>query len=128
VLLAPRHRDSGVQVVQLGSAQGDGFVLVAVSLLDLKILELLEQPLQRLLLLLHVLFLGLGAAALVGLLRRLQLLLGLLDRLLFGFDFPVKILHGFLVCLGDRALMVAEYSDRTVGSVVAEKGVNLYLN
>jgi len=24
--------------------------------------------------------------------------------------------------------MVAEYSDRTVGSVVAEKGVNLYLN
>jgi hypothetical protein len=32
------------------------------------------------------------------------------------------------VCLGDRALMVAEYSDRTVGSVVAEKGVNLYLN
>jgi hypothetical protein len=120
VLLAPGHRDPRIQIVELGGAQRDRLVLVPVRLLYLQLLQLLEQALQRLLLLLHVLLLCLGAAALVGLLGRLQLLLRIFDGLLLGLDFPVKILHGLLVGLGDRTLMVAENGNRAVGSVIAE--------
>lgn len=49
----PGDGDARVQVVELGSSQGDLFVLLAVGGLHLQLHQLLRQPLDRLLLRLH---------------------------------------------------------------------------
>lgn len=51
--LSPCHGDAGVQVVELGSAQGDLLVLLAVGRLHLQLHQLIVYPLNRFLLGLH---------------------------------------------------------------------------
>lgn len=51
--LSPCHGDAGVQVVELGRAQGDLLVLLAVGRLHLQLHQLIFYPLNRLLLGLH---------------------------------------------------------------------------
>lgn len=50
---APGHRDARVQIVELGGAEGNLLVLLAVSGLHLQLHQLLLHPLNRLLLGLH---------------------------------------------------------------------------
>lgn len=59
-LLAPGHGDTGVQVVKLGGAQGNGLVLLLVCGRELQLLQLFLQALHGLLLFLviHLFLLG----------------------------------------------------------------------
>ena len=118
-LLTPGHGDSGIQVVQLGGSEGNGLVLLLVHGLSLELVEHLHGSLQLFLLLLH---LGLSgrAAVLVSLLGVLKLLLGFGDGLLLGFDLGFQVLHGLVVSLGNRTLMVTENGDCAIRTVVRQ--------
>ena len=112
ILETPGDGNSRIQVVQLGGAERDLFVLLLVGLLSLEPVQLLKQPLDGCLLLL-----GITAFAL---LRGLELALGLLDLLGLFVDLLLEVGHRLVVGLGDSALMVAEQSDRPIRPVVRQ--------
>lgn len=119
VLLAPRHRDPRVQIIQFRRSQRDRLVLVPVRLLHLQLEQLVAHPLQHLLLLVvDDFFLDAAAFRVPG--RVLHLPLRVLDLLAFRSDFFLEFLHGFLVALRDGPLMVAEDGDGAIRPVVRQ--------
>ena len=93
-----------IEIVELGRSERNSFVFILVCSLDLELLELLHQPLQRLLALLQVGLLARAPAVLVSLLGGLELLLRVLDGVVLGLDLGAEVLHRLVVGLGHRPL------------------------
>lgn len=119
-LLAPGHGDTGVQVVKLGGAQGNGLVLLLVCGRELQLLQLFLQALHGLLLLLVIHLFLLGTSGLGSLLQLLALPFSFLNLLPLVTDFLLQVCHGLVKALRSSALMVTQYGHCTVGSVVLE--------
>lgn len=115
-LFAPCYGNTGIEIVQLGRAQGNRLVLVLVSLLQFELLQLLLEAFQLLLLLV----LG-DLVADVALLEVLQFPLANLDRILFLNDLLLQIGHALLVRFRDGPLMVTQNGYGTVRPVVGQQ-------
>ena len=93
-----------IEIVELGRSERNSFVFILIRSLDLELLQLLHQPLQRLLALLQVGLLARAPAVLVSLLGGLELLLRVLDGVVLGLDLGAEVLHRLVVGLGHRPL------------------------
>ena len=93
-----------IEIVELGRSERNSFVFILIRSLDLELLQLFHQPLQRLLALLQVGLLARAPAVLVSLLGGLELLLRVLDGVVLGLDLGAEVLHRLVVGLGYRPL------------------------
>ena len=93
-----------IEIVELGRSERNSFVFILIRSLDLELLQLLHQPLQRLLALLQVGLLARAPSVLVSLLGGLELLLRVLDGVVLGLDLGAEVLHRLVVGLGHRPL------------------------
>lgn len=116
-LFAPCHRDPGIQIVELGRAEGDRLVLVSVSLLQFELLQLLLESFQLLCLLIPVD----GPLDRTAPFHVLQLALARIDGFLLLADLLLQVGHTLVVRLRHRPLMVTQDGNGTIGPVIRQQ-------